>query len=61
MTEKKITGITISKAKSYKDHKIILGLDKEREKKFNKGDKITVTQEELETIGKYRWMEMKNG
>jgi len=61
--EKKVKpGISISKSKSYgAEFKIILGLDKDREGKFNKGGKITVTKEELETIGKHRWLEVNNG
>lgn len=64
MTEKKPvkSGIVISKSKSYGiEHKIVLGLDKEKTEKFNKGEKITVTKEELETIGKHRWLEVSNG
>ena len=56
MEEKKKTGLTISKAKSYSEHKCKLGLDKEREKKFNKGEKITVTKQELKSIGEHRWL-----
>ena len=60
MEEKKPvkSGIVISKSKSYEVHKISLGLDKERTIKFNKGEKITVTKEELETIGEHRWLEV---
>ena len=51
--------LLISKSKSYgKEHFIKLGLDKEREKKFNKGEKIPVTEEELNAIGKHRWLEV---
>ena len=53
--------ISISKSKSYAEHKINLGLDKERVNKFNKGGKITVTKQELKTIGKHRWLEVNNG
>ena len=63
MTEKKTAGILISKSKGYGDeHKILVpGLDKERRAKFNKGGKVTVTKEELKTIGKHRWLEVSNG
>ena len=63
MEEKKPvkSGIVISKSKSYEVHKIVLGLDKERTIKFNKGEKITITKEELETIGEHRWLEVSNG
>jgi len=63
MEEKKPvkSGIVISKSKSYAEHKISLKLDKERTGKFNKGEKITVTKEELKTIGKHRWLEVGNG
>jgi hypothetical protein len=64
MAEKK-AGLTISKAKGYgAEHKIKLGnfgIDKERTGKFNKGGKVAVTKEELETIGKHRWLEVHNG
>ena len=62
MEEKKPvkSGIVISKSKSYEVHKISLDkyVDKERTIKFNKGEKITVTKDELETIRKYRWLEV---
>ena len=62
MEEKKPvkSGIVISKSKSYEVHKISLDkyVDKERTIKFNKGEKITVTKKELETIGEHRWLEV---
>jgi len=65
MEEKKPvkSGIVISKSKSYEVHKISLDkyVDKERTIKFNKGEKITVTKEELKTIGEHRWLEVENG
>ena len=65
MEEKKPvkSGIVISKSKSYEVHKISLEkfIDKERTIKFNKGEKITVTKKELETIGEHRWLEVSNG
>ncbi len=59
MAEKK--GITISKSKSYAKHRISLKLERLRTDKFNKGGKITVTKEELETIGEHRWLEVDSG
>jgi hypothetical protein len=47
---------TISKEKSYKDMKCILGLDAKREKDFNSMKKIEVTKDELLKIGEYRWL-----
>ena len=65
MEEKKPvkSGIVISKSKSYEVHKISLDkyVDKERTIKFNKGEKITVTKKELETIGEHRWLEVSDG
>jgi len=45
------------------EHKISLDkyVDKERTIKFNKGEKITVTKKELETIGEHRWLEVSDG
>ena len=66
MEEKKPvkSGIVIFRSKSYDVHKISLGkfgIDKERTKKFNKGEKITVTKDELKTIGEHRWLDVGNG
>jgi len=50
--------LTISK-KGYKEHKVLLssfGIDKVREKKFNKGKSIEVTKKELLGIGRHRWL-----
>ena len=57
-TEKKElkSTVSISKHEGYKDMKIILGLDAKREGDFNKMKKIEVTPEELEAIGKHRWL-----
>jgi len=65
-TEKKSkevkSGVTISKNPSYDQHKLRLpGLDLARVIKFNKGEKITITEEELKAIGRHRWLEVKNG
>ena len=63
METKKTAGLSISKSKGYGQEFNILvpGLDKERLAKFNKGGKVTVTKEELKTIGKHRWLEVSNG
>ena len=52
------SGLTISKAKSYKDLTAVLnGIDSKRQKEFNSMKKIEVTEEELLGIGKYRWLQ----
>ena len=52
------SGLTISKEKSYKDLTAILnGIDSKRQKEFNSMKKIEVTQEELNKIGTYRWLQ----
>ena len=62
MEKKEKPGISISKSKGYgPEFKINLKLDKDRMGKFNKGGKITVTEEELKTIGEHRWLEVNNG
>ena len=49
--------IIISKNLSYDKHKLeTKGLDIDRVIKFNKGEKIQVTKEELEVIGLHRWL-----
>ena len=56
--------LLISKDQSYKEHKVLLGLDKEREDKFNNMETIEVSEDELKTIGDHpRWLikENKNG
>ena len=57
---KKITSTlttSISKAESYKNHKILLaGIDKERQDKFNDMQIIEVSTEELNEIGEHRWL-----
>ena len=62
MTEKKESksALTISKADSYKELRVVLssfGIDAKREKEFNSGKKIEVTKEELNKIGKKRWLQ----
>lgn len=49
--------VTISKNPSYDKHKLRTeGLDIDRSIKFNKGEKIQVTQDELNVIGLHRWL-----
>ena len=57
MKERKELTITISKNPSYDKHKLRTdGLDIDRAIKFNKGEKIQVTEKELEVIGLHRWL-----
>ena len=63
MAKKESTQLTviISKEKSW-TNRIILPLDKERLTKFNKGEDIEVTEEELKSIldnNVARWLEVK--
>ena len=51
--------LVIYKTEGYKNHKIILGLDKSRTIDFNDGKEISVTEEELKAIGKHRWLGVK--
>ena len=55
-TKQTISLIRISKELSYKEMKIILGIDKEREDKFNNLEIIEITEEELTAIGSHRWL-----
>ena len=49
--------VTISKNPSYDKHKCRTeGLDIDRVIKFNKGEKIQVSQKELDVIGLHRWL-----
>ena len=63
MTKKKKEKLKliISKKPGWSDHKCLTNLDKERDKLFNKGVKIEVTEQELKTIGKHRWLEVESG
>jgi len=56
MKERKELTITISKEPSYDKHKLVMHLDLDRTIKFNKGEKIEVTQSELDAIGLHRWL-----
>lgn len=53
--------LTICKTPGWENHKIILeGIEQDRTDKFNKGESISVTEEELKAIGKiHRWLEVK--
>lgn len=55
-TNVKSNVLTVSKSDSYKEHKVITGLDELRDKTFNEGGAIEVTAEELEKIKHYRWL-----
>ena len=55
------SGIVISKAPNYTGHKVLLaGIDEDRSVKFNAGEKIEVSQEELNAIGEHRWLIKEN-
>ena len=56
MKEEKELTITISREPSYDKHKLVMHLDLNRTIKFNKGEKIEVTQEELDAMGLHRWL-----
>ena len=50
--------LTISK-RGYEEQNILLssfGIYKSREKKFNEGKKIEVTEDELLKVGEHRWL-----
>jgi hypothetical protein len=46
----------IKKADSYKDSKVILPLEKELIDKFNSGETIEITEQQLKEIGYHRWL-----
>ena len=53
--------ISISKALGYKEHSIILiGIEKERQEQFNNMQSIEVSVDELNAIGKHRWLIKEN-
>ena len=55
------SGIVISKAPNYTELKVLLaGIDEDRAVKFNSGEKIEVSQEELNAIGGHRWLIKEN-
>lgn len=55
-TKSESSVLTVSKDKSFEDHKVVTGLDEARDKEFNEGKTITVTAKELETLKNYRWL-----
>ena len=53
----KSESISISKALGYKELTIILtGIEKERQEQFNNMQSIEVSLDELNAIGKHRWL-----
>lgn len=46
----------IYKNPNWIDQKILVNLDEVRDLKFNAGEKIEVTEEELKAIGEHRWL-----
>ena len=55
--------LAIYKTDGYKNHSVLIsrfGFKKEEEQKFNSGEKLEVTEEQLETIGKHRWLGVSN-
>jgi hypothetical protein len=48
---------------NYQGQKILVNLDELRDLKFNAGEKIEVTEDELKQIGDHRWLivEENNG
>ncbi|MBK6914470.1 MAG: hypothetical protein IPJ03_17615 [Ignavibacteriales bacterium] len=55
-TKLELNVLTVSKDDSFKDHKVVTGLDETRDKEFNEGKTIEVTLEEFEKIKHYRWL-----
>lgn len=49
----------ISKCPNYSKSRVVLDLDEDRTIKFNSGEVIEVTQEELNQIGLHRWLIME--
>ena len=45
---------------NYLGQKIIMNLDEVRDLKFNAGEKIEVTEQELKDIGCHRWLIVEN-
>ena len=50
----------IYKNVNWLDQKVLVNLDEVRDLKFNAGEKIEVTQEELNAIGEHRWLIVEN-
>lgn len=51
---------TICLNPNYKGQKILVNLDEIRDLKFNAGEKIEVTEDELKQIGDHRWLIVEN-
>lgn len=51
--------MNIKKVSAYINHVCLLeGIDEERQTAFNAGETIAVTEEEFNTIGPHRWLEV---
>ena len=48
--------LTIYKNAGWLDQKVLVNLDEVRDIKFNAGEKIQVTEDELKQIGEHRWL-----
>lgn len=51
--------MTIYKHENYKDNTCNLKLDSKRKKDFNEGKEIEVTEAEFNSLGKHRWIAVK--
>lgn len=54
------THFLIYKHPDWLDQKVLVNLDDLRDIKFNAGEKIEVTAEELNAIGNHRWLIVEN-
>jgi hypothetical protein len=50
----------IYKHPDWLDQKVLVNLDELRDLKFNAGEKIEVSSEELNAIGNHRWLIVEN-
>lgn len=50
----------IYKHPDWLDQKVLVNLDDLRDIKFNAGEKIEVSPEELQSIGEHRWLIVEN-
>ena len=58
--EKDNESVSISKENSYMNHTCLLdNIDDERQRLFNSGENISVSQDELKVIGNHRWLIIK--
>ncbi len=46
----------IYKSPNWIDQKVLVNLDEIRDLKFNAGEKVEVTEDELKQIGDHRWL-----